>query len=101
MQKIIERFVMTSLKGDLHQKAIDCYKELRQACVNEDEADSFNRFANKVKNMYRNGPNEAFFELLKQQKLTLITKAESFSSKLDQQDAIDYFGEQQIMIGGA
>ena len=29
MQKMIERFISTSLKGDLFAKAIECLKELR------------------------------------------------------------------------
>ena len=45
MQKMIERFIINSLKGDLFDKALDCIKELRKACVEEDEAPSFNRFA--------------------------------------------------------
>ena len=50
MQKMIERIINVSLKGDLFGKAIDCLKELRNACVDEDEAPKFNRFAQKIRN---------------------------------------------------
>ena len=33
MQKMIERFISTALKGDLFAKAIECLKELRAACI--------------------------------------------------------------------
>jgi hypothetical protein len=65
MQKIIENLVQTSLKGDLDEKAVDCFKELRQACVREDEAESFNRFAERIKRLFKEGSTEPFFEMLK------------------------------------
>ena len=40
MQKMVERFVTHSLKGDLFEKALECMKALREACVKEDEAPS-------------------------------------------------------------
>ena len=55
MQKMIERFISTALKGDLFGKAIDCLKELRRACIAEDEAPSFNRFAYRIRNNFSKG----------------------------------------------
>ena len=49
MQKIIERFITNSLKGDLFDKALECFNELRTACVREDEAENFNGFASRIK----------------------------------------------------
>jgi ATP-dependent DNA helicase 2 subunit 2 len=90
MSKMIERFVNTSLKGDLFDKAIECLKELRVASITEDEAPSFNRFARHIKQLFGNPPNNAFFEQLKATGITLITKHETFSSTLDTIDAQDY-----------
>jgi ATP-dependent DNA helicase 2 subunit 2 len=90
MSKMIERFVNTSLKGDLFDKAIECLKELRAASVTEDEAPSFNRFARNIKQMFGNQPNNGFFEKVKASGITLITKHETFSSTLDTIDAQDY-----------
>jgi len=53
------------LKGDLDEKAVECFKELRQACVREDEAESFNRFAERIKRLFKEGSTEPFFEMLK------------------------------------
>ena len=63
MQKMIDRFVINSLKGDLFDKALECMKELRKACVEEDEAPSFNRFAEQVKKRHGKGddPTTNFF----------------------------------------
>jgi len=55
MQKMIERFISTSLKGDLFGKALECLKELRLACIAEDEAPSFNRFAYRIRNFHSKG----------------------------------------------
>jgi len=52
MCTMIERFVNTSLKGDLFDKAIECLKELRDACVTEDEAPSFNRYMERLKSLF-------------------------------------------------
>jgi ATP-dependent DNA helicase 2 subunit 2 len=49
MQKIIERYITNSLKGDLFEKAMECFNELRTACIREDEAENFNAFAAHVK----------------------------------------------------
>ena len=98
MQKMIERFVTHSIKGDLYEKAFDCLKTLREACVSEDEPASFNRFAEKLKGMfYRTGKSiakddsENFFKLMVKNKMTLITKHESkLENNVDQQDANDF-----------
>lgn len=90
MSKMIERFVNTSLKGDLFDKAIECMKELRAASITEDEAPSFNRFAANIKKLFGNPPNNAFFEKVKACGISLITKHETFSSTLDTIDAQDY-----------
>ena len=90
MTKMIERFINTSLKGDLFDKAIECFKELRAASITEDEAPSFNRFAEHIKKLFGKPPNNGFFEKMKASGITLITKHETFSSTLDRQDAEDF-----------
>ena len=90
MSKLIERFVSNSLKGDLFDKAIECFKELREACITEDEAPSFNRFAERIKQQFGKPPNNQFFEKVKSARITLITKTETFSSLLDKKDADDF-----------
>ena len=93
MQKMVERFVTHSLKGDLFEKALECMKALREACVKEDEAPSFNKFAERLKSisLKNAGPidSENFFKLMADNKITLITKHESsISSVIEQKEAI-------------
>ena len=87
MQKLIERFVTNSLKGDLFDKALECMRTLREACVKEDEAPSFNKFAERIKALAlrTSGENESFFSLMAGAKLTLITKHESSISSIVEQ----------------
>lgn len=88
MQKMIERFVESSLAGDLFDKAIDCLKGLREACVREDEAESFNKFAEKVKSKFQKGEKADFFKKMANNQITLITKHESkISSNVEQEEA--------------
>ena len=88
MQKMIERFVESSLKGDLFDKAIECMKELRYASVREDEAQSFNKFAEKMKlSVLKDVDKEEFFKKMSAEKLTLITKHESVDSTVEQDEA--------------
>ena len=87
MQKLIERFVTHSLKGDLFDKALECMRTLREACVKEDEAPSFNKFAERIKALaLRTGnESESFFTLMANSKMTLITKHESSISSIVEQ----------------
>ena len=92
MQKMIERFISTALKGDLFGKAIDCLKELRRACMAEDEAPSFNRFAYRIRNNFSKGDEQSnFFLRVIAEGITLITKHESkLSSLVEQQEANEF-----------
>jgi ATP-dependent DNA helicase 2 subunit 2 len=93
MQKLIERFVTHSLKGDLFDKALECMKTLREACVKEDEAPSFNKFAERIKSLAIKTASETenFFKMMADAKLTLITKHESaISSAVEQQEANEF-----------
>lgn len=91
MQAIIERYVRQSLNGDLYEKALECLTALRNACVTEDEAPIFNKFMEKVKDLFAHGPSRAFFQLLVGKKLSLITKDESaISSIITQEEAKNF-----------
>jgi len=91
MQAIIERYVRQSLNGDLYEKALECLTTLRNACVTEDEAPIFNKFMEKVKDLFAHGPSRAFFQLLVGKKLSLITKDESaISSIITQEEAKNF-----------
>jgi ATP-dependent DNA helicase 2 subunit 2 len=78
----VERYVRCSLRGDLYEKAYECLKAIREACVKEDEAPSFNKFLARVKDMFGRGPHKDFFGMLKKDKVSLITAAESEISSI-------------------
>lgn len=49
MQSLIERYIRSSLRGDLYDKAIECLQNAREASITEDEAQCFNTFMHKLK----------------------------------------------------
>ena len=57
MRSIVERYVRCSLNGDLYMKALECLKAIRQACVKEDEAPTFNKFLGSIKDKFAIGPH--------------------------------------------
>lgn len=82
MQKMVERYVRCSLDGDLYGKAYECIKAIREACVKEDEANSFNQFAHRVKEMFGYGPHKEFFKMMVKGNVSLITAFESEISSI-------------------
>ena len=44
MKVIIDRFIRSSLEGDIYDKALECLIALRESCVTNDEPQFFNRF---------------------------------------------------------
>lgn len=77
MQQVIDRYVRCSLNGDLYQKALECLNQLRNAAVSEDEAPTFNKFMEKLKDQYSEGSHKEFFRMLQKHNLSLITNQES------------------------
>ena len=67
-------------------------RELRQACIDEDEAPSFNRFAYRIRTVYSKGDEQSnFFLRVTNERITLITKHESkLSSLVEQQEANEF-----------
>jgi ATP-dependent DNA helicase 2 subunit 2 len=61
LQSLIERFVKSSLKGDLYGKAVECLRALREACIKEDEGAQFNKFMEKLKHLFIQGSNKEFW----------------------------------------
>lgn len=87
MQAIIERFIRSSLKGDLYDKAFECLETMRQGAIQEDEAPQFNAFMQRIKEELHRG----FFEQMIKRKLSLITKEESqLSSVVTKEEAKEF-----------
>ena len=49
MKSIIIKFILESFKGSYYIKALDCIKELRDACIQEDEVELYNTFMEECK----------------------------------------------------
>jgi ATP-dependent DNA helicase 2 subunit 2 len=84
MATLIERFVRNSLRGDLYPKALECLREMRAACVKEDEGGRYNEFLHRVKKIFGRGTTYGeFFNLLAADgQLSLITHRESPTSSI-------------------
>lgn len=44
MQKVIMSMINESVRGSFFEKAIECLKEMRKACINEEEPEQFNKY---------------------------------------------------------
>ncbi len=80
MQKLIHRFVVNSLKGDLYQKALECLHTMRETCVVEDEGQKFNLFLEQLKKNFHKGTNSEFWQSIVEDGISLITNKETITS---------------------
>jgi ATP-dependent DNA helicase 2 subunit 2 len=88
MRDIIDKYIKNSMQGDIYDKALECLMALREACINEDEAPTFNKFMAVLKEKYQHGSQSGFFMLLVNKKVSLITSLESeFSSVVSPKEA--------------
>ena len=95
MREIIDRYIRGSIGGDIYDKAIDCLLALRESCISEDEAPTFNKFMEQLKERYSTGQHRDFFQMLVKRKLSLITCYESeLSSIVTPQEAEQFLTEQ-------
>lgn len=49
IQKMIIQLIRDSVRQNFFEKAMECLKEMRKACISEDEADKFNGFLRSMK----------------------------------------------------
>jgi ATP-dependent DNA helicase 2 subunit 2 len=89
MKGIIMRLVEQSFQGNTYSKAIECLKNLRNGCLDEDEVDQFNNFmTSQVLSFQRSHPD--FWNMIVQNRITLISSRESDRSRVSHQQANDY-----------
>lgn len=96
MKSIILELIKNSIQGDVYEKAIDCLKAMRKACKDNDEPDSFNSYLTQLKSKFENTTNADFYELIRQNQISLITKDESFKSKVTKDEANSFLGITEI-----
>jgi ATP-dependent DNA helicase 2 subunit 2 len=90
MKGIINKLVLESFKGSYYIKAIECLKELREACITQDEVEFFNAFMEEFK---ANFPKEKFVDLwrlVSDNKITLISNVENNKSPLTEKECKDW-----------
>lgn len=93
MSQVIRRMVVSSMDGDLYDKAMECLLVMRQGSVDEDDVDDFNNLCKFIKSKHA-----AFFDLMKEQKITLISKAESrLGSKVTEQEAEQFLTVSRVI----
>ena len=92
MRLIILEFIRHSTQGDMYEKALDCLKAMRKACIANDEADNFNNFLKELKERFSIGIHKDYYESVRNNRIGLITNEESFKSKVTNEEAEDFFG---------
>lgn len=73
MKEIINRLIKESFQGSHYLKAIDCLKEMRKACIKEDEVKFFNEYITELKALVNNDTHLLFWNQLLTAGITLIT----------------------------
>jgi ATP-dependent DNA helicase 2 subunit 2 len=87
IKKRIVQLVNDSILSQLYPKAIECLLALRQACVQEEESESFNRFLVDLRSYYEGKRRDDFWRLIVSQKITLIDSLESEDSSISPDEA--------------
>lgn len=92
LSEITEKYIRSSIDGDIYEKALECLQLLRETCISEDEAGTFNDFLKILKEKYhKSGEHRPFFDMLANNKVTLIDTLESnLSSVISPQQAEDF-----------
>ncbi|CAD8182140.1 unnamed protein product [Paramecium octaurelia] len=91
IQKVINSLVDQSVKGSFFPKALECLKEMRKACISEDEAPVFNKFLFVLKDKYN---QQLFWAQIVQQGITLISNIENQKSSVTAEEAQDFLNKE-------
>ncbi|CAD8123928.1 unnamed protein product [Paramecium sonneborni] len=91
MQKVIIGLVDQSVKGSFFPKALECLKEMRKACISEDEVPVFNKFLFVLKDKYN---QQVFWAQIVQQGITLISNIENQKSSVTADEAQDFLNKE-------
>lgn len=83
MREMVERinaFIEGSYGDQLYGKAMECVRALREACVRDKEADTFNDWMEGVKGRYKAG-RSGWWEWMRKESVRLIDESEVEDSK--------------------
>lgn len=88
MMQVIRKFVGPEGDAMYYDKALECVKALRKACLEYHMERKFNDFLNLLKEgLLFNGGHHEFWDKLIQNRVSLVTKDESNDVQLSTQDA--------------
>ena len=96
MKELILKLVESSFRGNNYPKAIECLKNLRQGCLDEDEIDTWNQFMMKQVKALQQLHSE-FWNQVVEENISLITSEESEKSTISQQEAQHFLVKTQTM----
>jgi len=65
---------------------------MRKECKINDEALVFNEYLKELKSRFESGNNSDFYQLIRENKISLITKDESFKSDITKEQANEFLG---------
>eukprot|EP00850_Spirogloea_muscicola_P018555 SM000171S03244 [mRNA] locus=s171:301062:307446:+ [translate_table: standard] len=77
MEKVIEHMLDTAHGGNTFAKALDCLVAIREGCVMHEEPLKYNGFLRRLEEKCRNPQLSAFWQQIKDRKITFISKDES------------------------
>ena len=112
MREMVERinaFIEGSYGDQLYGKAMECVRALREACVRDKEAHTFNEWMESIKARYRGGPS-GWWLFIKKDGVRLIDESEVEDSKYSvaetqrwwEDDAVDSKSKSEsIPVSGA
>jgi ATP-dependent DNA helicase 2 subunit 2 len=90
LKEIIVKFILESFKGSYYIKSIECIKQLRDACVEEDEVDLFNEFLETLRQEFPKEKFMDFWRLLIDNRITLISSIENMKSSKSESECKEW-----------
>jgi ATP-dependent DNA helicase 2 subunit 2 len=95
MGKVVFKLIQDSIEDQYYEKSLNCIKELRKGCIDEEEIEKFNEFIRKVKTTYSGGRKNDFWELIQKEKISLITHSESGGSEVTDKESEKFLNEKE------
>jgi len=90
MKDIIIKFIVESFKGSYYIRSMECLKELRDACIEEDEVDLFNGFLNKLRMEFPKEKFADFWRLIVENRISLISVKENVKSTASEEQSKEW-----------
>ncbi|KAI5059201.1 hypothetical protein GOP47_0025520 [Adiantum capillus-veneris] len=93
MKKLIVNFLDSAYKGNTYEKSMACLSAMRKGCVEQEEPMEFNDFLRDLANKCRGKRLDDFWDLVRDQRLTLISKEEAPDSDVSEEEALAFISK--------